>query len=254
MNGEAMRYLNILTIACLITAGTGYARPARTLLVEDDQLPFDQETEFGLELAINELEDGGDGRAVVPYVRYGVSDNMAASLRIPYIANSSDALGSVSGLGDIGLGLSILAYGPADIGDYSIVCNMGVKLPTGNEDKGLGIGETTYSAGVVFAMRLTSELTGILDGRYISGAADSDMAVAGFALIEQVTSDFSVNLELFNRMIDPGGLDEWRTTVTIGMSIGNIADIDDLSMMWTAGADITDESSMVVGARFAYQY
>lgn len=98
----------------------------------------------------------GTGRAADAALRmdYGVMEKMQARALIPYRTLRLTGGGRSSGLGDPAL--EILYDVAPTTSDTPLAAYGGVNLPTGDEDKGLGRGETAFSAGLRSVFRLGS--------------------------------------------------------------------------------------------------
>ncbi|MDD2236539.1 MAG: hypothetical protein PHG65_04960 [Kiritimatiellae bacterium] len=112
-----------------------------------------------------------------PYVRVGLLDRLAATLKVPYGSTSMKVGEDGTGLGDVVLGLQFLAY--EDIFHYPfIIPHVEARLKTGDEEKGLGDGANSLTCGLSVGSVMYDCVTIIVDGRY--------------KFIENVTENYSV--------------------------------------------------------------
>lgn len=161
-----------------------YTGPMRTTLTRENKYPgigggdvsaFFEHTE------ISDLEQDKFGISA----RYGAWENVTLGASVPAV--NSDFEGDTNtGLGDVVLSLDLLAY--QDIFRYPfIIPHVDVSFPTGDEDKGLGAGETVINFGISLGTRVYDSLTYIVDfsyafngsGYFIPGDAENIYMISG---------------------------------------------------------------------------
>lgn len=97
-------------------------------------------------------------------LRYGVWENVTMGASVPVVNSDLDG-DTNTGLGDAVLSLDLLAF--QDIFRYPfIIPHADVSLPTGDEDKSLGAGETVINFGISLGTRVYDALTYIVDFSY----------------------------------------------------------------------------------------
>jgi len=118
----------------LITDDAGTMGTGNTLVEFNAQ--YDRNNYEGIKERSHELEAA---------LTYGVSENVDLVVSAPYISWSSrsdaDGKDSGNGIGDTSLDVKWRFYGKDDL---SLALKPGLSLPTGNDDKGLGAGRTTW--------------------------------------------------------------------------------------------------------------
>jgi hypothetical protein len=88
--------------------------------------------------------------AYTSVLSYGILDNLDVQVGVSYLSTRTTMNGSTtadeSGVGDSTLELKWRFY---EAGDFSLALKPGVLLPTGNEDKGLGTGKTSWGIALL---------------------------------------------------------------------------------------------------------
>ncbi|HMO50606.1 MAG TPA: transporter [Kiritimatiellia bacterium] len=151
-------------------------RAQRTTLTRENKFPSEGNVEAGGFYAHDERMDIERDILGVS-ARYGLWETVTVGAEVPVVLDSKFNGKSNSGLGDVVLGLDLLAY--QDIFRYPFVIpHAEVSLPTGDEDKGLGSGETIINLGISVGTKVFDQLTYVVDASYaFNGAsqfADSD--------------------------------------------------------------------------------
>lgn len=137
-------------LGVLVTGAT--AEPMRTVFTMENRFPGALKTELSL---------GGGGSSFDPEivgvaktkdydltagVRFGLTDRLAILAAVPFAGHKDNQIDK-KGLGDIALGAQFLFF--EDIFEYAwLIPHATVILPTGDEDKGLGTGETQGRFGL----------------------------------------------------------------------------------------------------------
>lgn len=93
-------------------------------------------------------DDYEDGETVQPnmVLSYGLTDNLDLVVGVPHsriVSDTEEGTITEEGLNDVGLDFKWRFY---EEGVISFAIKTGVTFPTGDETRGLGTGETTYSA------------------------------------------------------------------------------------------------------------
>lgn len=161
-----------------------YTSPMRTTLSRENKFPeqgsgdvrvfFDHDEYYNLEQDVYGI--GG---------RYGIGENMTLGAEIPFVDSEFKGANN-SGLGDVVLSLDLLAY--QDIFSYPFVIpHADVAFPTGDEEKGLGAGETVINFGLSVGTKVYDALTYVVDigysyngaGQFIMGLEENMYTISG---------------------------------------------------------------------------
>ena len=103
---------------------------------------------------------------------YGLSERQEVTIEAPVVMRV-DANGSTSGLGDAVIGTKLRLHGrPAD--DAGLSVSLEIKLPTGDEDRGLGSGATDVDLRVRWGRQIRSEIVYVNLGHTWVGERDGD--------------------------------------------------------------------------------
>ena len=191
-----------LTLAILGMVASASAQPQRTLLVRERSLPAARSFEIGTiaryaeeEVRLRGMNVGtADVYGFEPYVRYGLADNLSVHLAAPLLRVSSPWTGSHTGIGDLRLGADLLVF--EDIFRYPwIIPYADVTLPTGDEDKGLGLGETGLFLGIAVGTRMYDVIGLSLDGRRDMVSGMENISSIGGAITWDLNDEFSLLAE-----------------------------------------------------------
>ena len=194
-----MRKVSLVAAATFIAGlSIASAEPNRTLLVNENRAPELGQLEVGGFFFDREY-DAADETEFGAYARYGIWENLTAKVYVPHLDIEPDFGDSESGIGDVVVGLNLLAW--EDIFEYPyVIPHIDVSLGTGDEDKGLGTGETDVNFGVSVGTVTYEELHWIADLSYVmSGGSDKDdpddVVVASLGLIWDISDRFSIHGE-----------------------------------------------------------
>lgn len=138
-------------VACSVMAGTAWADPMRTIFTKENKFPEAMGFEVYLSGGGSTFDADMSGEDVDlfdvgPGARFGVTDRLAVRADVPFRMVSAGDLDE-KGIGDMSLGVEFLFF--EDIFDYAwIVPHATAILPTGDEDKMLGTGETQGHLGI----------------------------------------------------------------------------------------------------------
>jgi hypothetical protein len=147
-----MKKLMMLTaVGFVILAGTGEAFAAHPQITDDTGTQGKGNTqlevvgEYGMD-----KEEGITEKSfevpTAPFLSYGLTDAMDIVLSIPYASVSVEDTGtttSARGATDLSVELKVRFY---EKNGLSLAVKPGVILPTGDEERGIGNGKTSYSA------------------------------------------------------------------------------------------------------------
>lgn len=185
----------------------------RTTLTKENKFPEQSQLELGLLLQYREAPEESNESVVdfsgpqatipqsprdeytyTPYARYGLTDRLAVYGKVPFVMIDRDSGSSDSGLGDMALGFEMLAW--EDIFDYPWVIPHGeLSLETGDEDQGLGSGETSFTFGLAVGTITYDILHWIADARYSVRTDSDNMFSLSGALILDVSEQLSIVAE-----------------------------------------------------------
>lgn len=166
----------LLATSAVFAAGVSYGEAQRTTLTLENKFPELHQVEAGGTVMAREFSDTGDHlTTVAPYIRYGLFKDLTVYGEIPYAQSDREWLDDGQGLGDIKAGLQLKAY--EDIFSYPwVVPHVDISFSTGDEDKGLGYGETVYTMGISVGTKMYEEFSLIADVSYaINGGFDSGL-------------------------------------------------------------------------------
>lgn len=171
--------------------------PQRTLLTRENKFPKVGHAEVGGFFEHDE-QFNNDRDSLGVYGRYGFWENMGFEAAVPFVDSDFDG-DSNTGIGDIDLKLDLLAF--QDIFRYPfIIPHADVSLPTGDEDKGLGTGETVFTFGVSVGTKVYEQLTYVIDasyafnGRTIGDEEENIYMVSG-SIVWDISDRFAVLAE-----------------------------------------------------------
>ena len=191
---------HIVIAALVALTGVGYARgeASRAFLTTENKFPEKGQPELSYLLNTSELEES-TYRTHSALLRYGLIENLTARIQAPYVTFDSDVAEDTDGVGDLVLGFDLLAY--EDIFRYPyVIPHLDISFPTGDEDEGLGTGDTDVSFGVSVGTVVYEVLHYVLDVSYITSvesnaANDEDGVVAALSIIWDISKRFSVMAE-----------------------------------------------------------
>jgi len=165
-----MKRILIATCAMVAVAGASYGEAQRTTLTVENRFPELKKLEAGGIFEAREFSDNGDHlNTLAAYGRYGLYENLTVYASVPYAQSNRDWSDDGMGIGDIKIGLQLLAY--QDIFEYPwIVPHAEVSFGTGDEDEGLGYGEDVYTLGISVGSKMYDKISFIADVSYAINA------------------------------------------------------------------------------------
>jgi len=188
---------------------------------------------------------------LAPYVRYGLTRDLSLNLTVP-LARSEFRGDTSYGLGDLGVGLDLIGWRDA-LGYPYVMPYVQVLFPTGDEDEGLGRGETVGQFGLAVGTTVEEQWDFILDGAFAARSeTDNSLQIGGavvynfsyskklagdrpnmylpeFSLLAEVRYESSTVSEGTDRTYAVGGLvyrptPRWQLSFYAGAEMGD--DID----------------------------
>jgi hypothetical protein len=193
-----MKKLFATTATILSVLGAANAEPQRALLTHENKFPALHQVEVGA-LANYSEYDTRDERAIGPYARYGLWQNLTLNAGLPFREISPEFGDNESGIGDTTVGLELKAW--EDVFEYPyVIPHVDVTFSTGDEDEGLGAGETITKFGVSLGTVTYETLHWVADVSYaVNGGReqpdpDNVFILAG-SLIWDISKQFAVLVE-----------------------------------------------------------
>jgi hypothetical protein len=180
MQGEAMMSLRKLlwaAMALCVTAGMVSADPMRTVFTKENKFPGALKPELSLSAGGSSYEaewpeEDVEQYFVAPGLRFGLTDRFAVRAELPYAGYSVGDMDE-EGMGDAAVGADFLFF--EDIFEYAwIVPHATAILPTGDEDKGLGTGETQGRIGISVGTTVNDVVHFAVDGSYTINGAEAE--------------------------------------------------------------------------------
>lgn len=182
----------------LAVCSVAQAEPQRTRLSHENKFPELGQPEVGAMFDYVEY-DRRDEQISTAYARYGLLKNLTLNAAVPYKEVDPEFSGSESGFSDASLGIELKAY--EDIFGYPYVIPYAtVSFDTGDEDKGLGTGETITALGISIGTVVYDQLHYVADLNYaINGGAESgyedNLLSVSLSLVWDVSKTFAVIAE-----------------------------------------------------------
>jgi len=243
-----MRRLLFVLMAILVTA-SALAEVDRTLYTRENRFPDLYRPE--LNLIYNYTELGNDNR-IIPkndadietyslMGRVQVLPDLTINADLPYKRYTSDTSSDHSGLGDITVGASLLAY--EHILDYPFVIpHVDHTFDTGDEDENLGAGEEYTTIGIGIGTVTRDVLHWMLDLGYEIRDKSDNAVVIGGSLVWDLDERFSVLAETQYRQAPDHApnADSYGILYTGGM-VYQANDVLTFSAYGTGAAKNTDE-------------
>lgn len=164
-----------------------HAEPMRTLLNREGRVPDADGWEGGLELRYQEITDpfslysDDNFGALIPYVRYGWTRDLSLNLSIP-LARAELFSEPSYGLGDVGVGIDLVGWRDG-VGCPYVMPYGRLLLPTGDEDEGLGSGETVGQFGLAVGTTVADHWDCIADGAFVARSETDNSFQIGGAVI-----------------------------------------------------------------------
>jgi len=228
------------------------AEPQRALFSHENNFPRWEQFEAGVEFNMAELEASVgmvDVWDATPYIRYGLLDNLAARVDVPYRNVDPDFGDSESGLGDVEVELQLLAY--EDIFGYPYyIPYVNVSLPTGDEDKGLGEDDVVVTPGMAYGGRIRDWIGWVIDVGYRINPDRDNQFLVSHSYLWDISEDFTLLTEVRYEEESEGDEDS-KFLLTGGFSYNWSRK---LQMAVHAGSGISGETDVLGQVRFTYSF
>lgn len=238
----------ILTTAAVMAAALCRGEAQRTVRTLENNFPELHQLELGVNYRNFSFAGEGDAslNTVGATLRYGLLEKLTAYAEVPAASFDSDDNDDGAGLGDIRVGVQLLAY--EDVFEYPwVIPHIDVTLATGDENEGLGTGETSAGFGISVGSRMYDQFSFVLDGSYVlngglsTGSTDTDDAfVIGFSFVADISeqlafvgeyalalvdndgdTEFGQSAEDDPRYIGGGMTYRWNDQLTLGFNAGS---------------------------------
>lgn len=192
-----MKWPPLILLTALLTPMV-QAEPSRPFYSLENQLPRWEQLEVGVGYSLNESDFGNtkvDTSVASVYARYGLLDNLAMVASVPFVQFDPSGSDSESGLGDVELGFQLRAY--EDIFGYPyFIPYINVSFPTGDEDKGLGSGDASFTGGISYGSKINNWIDWVLDVGYTVNSDIDNQIRVGHSYIWNVSEDFALITEV----------------------------------------------------------
>ncbi len=209
------------------------AEPQRAFLTTENKFPEIGALEIGYDYTGREFDTlKYNSHSFV--ARYGLIENLTARAHVPFDSRKPDFGSDQQGLGDVVVGLDLVAY--QDVFSFPFVIpHLDISFPTGDDNKGLGSGDTLLRFGVAVGTKTHEQFNWIIDFSYASvydakASEKDDVFEIGFSWIWEISDQFTFNLEaLFQHAEDTssdavllgGGMNyKWTPALQTGVFLG----------------------------------
>lgn len=231
---------------------TAHAEPQRTALSLENKFPRWEQVEVGATYEAAERDEEFrevDLWAVSPYVRYGLLENLAVRLDVPYVGFDASPGDDESGLGDMVVEFQLRAY--EDIFGYPyFIPHVSFSLPTGDEDKGLGADGTVIEGGIAYGDRINDWIGWVLDVGYIVHPDTDDR----FRLAHSYTWDLSESFTLLTEIVWEEQVDDDEDSLLLATGGFSYNWTRDLQMGVNVGGGITGDIDIYGKLRLSYSF
>ena len=238
------------------------AEPMRTHLTKEKKLPkqfhfdtglFYQYSDLGIDTGVPGVVIDGDVTEITPYARFGITDALAVRAYVPFV--SSDISNeSNSGLGDVGVDLELMAW--EDIFGYPwIMPYLSWVSSTGNEEKNLGTGDSSWTVGAAIGTTTFEKFIWILDAGYEFNSDYDNRASVGMGLIWELSEEFALVGEIgwteYSKFLQQADLSSSPVLWELGFNY-KISEMWDFSI-W-GGQETDGIRDAVAGGRVSAQF
>jgi len=252
-----LRRLPLIALLTILFAPWATAEDNRPLLVKENRFPDARELETGATFLFVELVDNDEAFGssdtnqwtAAPYLRYGLTKNLAVYGLIPFNNVEPDEGDGESGLGDIAVGFELKAY--EDLFGFPwVVPHIELSLDTGDEDKGLGRGENAVTLGVSVGSKAWDVCSFILDGSYqVFEDSDNIGSVSG-AIVWDVSEQFALLVEA--RLTDEENEDDGSENPMLFLGGFSYRPNEDLAFTAEAGGGKNTREDVLFSLKLAY--
>lgn len=240
--------LSTLMISTMIPA-----EPQRTVFTQENRLPDWEQIEAGITLRYRETADRFNGAEItetVPYLRYGLSRDIAVQIGLPLVSIDPDFGSSESGLGDIEVSLLLRAH--QDLFGYPyFIPHLTVTLPTGDDEKGLGEGDPVFTAGLSYGDKMYDFISWVWDASYRVNPNTDNQFMLSASILWHVSEQLVFIAEA--RYTDKADLNpDDNSVLGLGGMVYNFSDA--LQMGVYLGTGFTDDTDALGQFRLSYSF
>jgi len=149
----------LVTLAILLFVSSfafaGFERSLHNQL--DVNSPAAMNLEGGLAFDYINIDSDINAWVLDAYLKYGIIDNWEVGADIPYLNISPDEGDSQSGIGDMNIWTKY-RFISEDKDNFGLAAGLNVKLATGDEDEGLGSGETDFMPFIMGTIKPSDQI------------------------------------------------------------------------------------------------
>jgi hypothetical protein len=229
-----------------------YAESQRTLFSLENQFPRWEQFEVGAYYqgsAANDDTFYPDTSTSALFIRYGILDNLAVKLELPYVGYDFPTGANESGIGDMTVEFQLKPY--EDIFGYPyFIPHVSFSLPTGDENKGLGVDGTTVILGIAYGSTINDWIDWVIDLSYKINPDFDDQMILANSYIWNLSEEFSLVTEVMYEEAILDGTDS-KVLVTAGFSYDWT---DSLQFDVNVGGGLTGPEDVIGQARFSYSF
>ena len=191
-----MRKIIALSATVVAVSAICFGEAQRTSVSFENKFPELNKWEVGAIAQDRKFEDG-KLLTLGAYGRYRLLDRVTVDGTLPVASSSKDFGEDGTTLGDINLGLQLLAYQDKAFLYPFVIPHFNVTLPTGDPDKGTGNEDTGYLVGMSIGTKTHDCLTWVGDVSYSAkggvGAPDElDQAIIGLSIVWDLDDSFAL--------------------------------------------------------------
>lgn len=187
----------LLPILCC-AASIALAEPQRTALTTENKFPELGHLELGYDFSNREFENFEyDSNEL--FARFGLVENLTARVHLPFDTYDPDYGDKERGIGDVGVGLDLVAYQDVFSFPY-VIPHFDVTFSTGDEDKNLGTGDNSFKFGIAFGTKTYEQFNWVLDVSYAENydakaADEDDIFQVAFSWVWELSDRFAFSVE-----------------------------------------------------------
>ncbi len=250
-----IRRLFLICSTLLVASQLAHAEAQRALLTHENKFPEVGKAEVGALYNYSDYNDG-DVDELAPYVRYTIIQNLTLNADLPWVWNNPEDGDHERGIGDANIGVELLAY--QDIFEYPwVIPHADVTMDTGDEEEGLGSGETVTTLGISVGTTVYDVLHYVVDLSYaLNGGHEQpdqdNVTILSGSIIWDISDKFAVLAE--GRITDEDNIeDETPQFIQGGMAYKFTEDFQ-LSCYGGAARAGGDLDADVVTVKAAYSF
>ncbi len=232
---------------------SAWGDPMRTLVVQEGKIPQTRQPEMGLRTVYQEITETDSPQsddnygALEPYLRLALSHDFSLNLAVP-LARTELGGSDSYGLGDIVVGADLMGWQGA-LGYPYVMPYARLALPTGDEEEGLGAGETRLKFGLSLGTTVEDDWDFVADIGFVARSETDNSLQLGGALVYTFRPEFSLLAEVMYESWSGDALDD--RTLALGGLIYRPAE------RWLIGlyggtefGDVDD--NLIVGAKLSW--